>query len=66
MFAQGVGSWDAGEYVGFVYRERMRTATDKQRVNDAFTKVFGKNNAPYSSKVSRIVTHTIHTSKCVL
>ncbi len=48
---QGKDFWDPGEYVGLVYRERMRTVEDKQRVNDAFTEVFGPERAPYSTKV---------------
>ena len=43
--------WDAGEYVGLVYRDRMRTVADKRCVDQVFSSIFGTAVEAYDYKV---------------
>ena len=43
--------WDAGQYVGLVYRDRMRTVADKRCVDQVFSSIFGTAVEAYGYKV---------------
>ncbi|XP_061171072.1 midasin-like [Saccostrea echinata] len=53
-----VDDLDPGEFVGLLYRVRMRTMEDKQRVLDLYDRVFSPDRPAYTSSRQVVITDT--------
>ncbi|XP_056015325.1 midasin-like isoform X2 [Ostrea edulis] len=50
--------FDPGEFVGLLYRDRMRTLEDKKRVLDLYDRVFSPDRPAYTSTRHAVITDT--------